>query len=424
MENSNSRIILGALILAVVIYIFYRLMDTTNWAMTYNYQSYEPYGTALFYKSLEASEQHQLLRVDSSFLDISSDSSIQNTSYLFVGVPQFDSLEADGLLQYVHRGNDLHFYVEAENTNFFYQMDYSFLFHLHNEVYMNDFYSDSIKINHLNQKIPLFQVRANLLIKQARWTYSMLDTADSTLESLGYITNELSEEFYGEFLCNYYKTDYGEGQIFIHTTPLLLTNYFMMDSTVWPMAQSIADHITPGKLYWDNYNHYLLALNRPRFRQTTSQSNSIQEPSPISFILDQEALRTAWYIFLASIVLFVIFKSKRKQEIIPIINPPVNKSKVFVEDISQLYQRSSNHKEIAELQKKLVLSKLKRSYGISSEVFKKSSIEELVQKTDLDKEILKNLQTDFLWLERVQIVDNNFLIRLYRSVEAFNASSK
>src|SRR5690606_38867891 len=70
---------------------------------------------------------------------------------------------------------------------------------------------------------------------------------------------------------------------------------------------------------------------------TDAEETAKQSASPMRFILSQPALRYAWWLFLAGLLLFVIFQAKRKQRIVPVVERPKNKSVEFVKSIGNLY---------------------------------------------------------------------------------------
>jgi hypothetical protein len=48
--------------------------------------------------------------------------------------------------------------------------------------------------------------------------------------------------------------------------------------------------------------------------------------SPMRFILNNPPLRYAWYLLLLGLLIFVLFNAKRKQRIVPVIEPLKNTS--------------------------------------------------------------------------------------------------
>jgi hypothetical protein len=65
--------------------------------------------------------------------------------------------------------------------------------------------------------------------------------------------------------------------------------------------------------------------------------------SPLSFILSQRALKWAWFTLLGASLLFVLFRSKRKQRIIPILQPNKNTTLAYAQLLGSLQLKEKNN---------------------------------------------------------------------------------
>ncbi len=92
-------------------------------------------------------------------------------------------------------------------------------------------------------------------------------------------------------------------------------------------------HICPFKrTIWDEYY-------KPGRREAGS---------PLRYILSRKELSWAYFLTLLTILLFVLFRGKRYQKIIPKFEPPVNASKEFIKTISRLSLYKGNNLKIAQ----------------------------------------------------------------------------
>jgi hypothetical protein len=121
--------------------------------------------------------------------------------------------------------------------------------------------------------------------------------------------------------ANFIKINFGKGHLYLHTEPLILTNYYLLKTGNQKYVEDVFSYLPNRETVW---------FTRPNESQVESQS-------PLRFILSKPALRYAWWLFLAGLLLFVIFNAKRKQRIVPIIEPLKNKSVEFVKSIGNLY---------------------------------------------------------------------------------------
>jgi len=109
--------------------------------------------------------------------------------------------------------------------------------------------------------------------------------------------------------------------------------------------------------------------------------------SPLSFVLSQESLRWAWYMLLCLGILYILFYTKRRQRVMPVVNPIKNTSIDFVKTIGAIYYHEESAQKIIAHQKRLLLTYIHTRYGISpgSESFlKKASLKSGVSEAEID----------------------------------------
>lgn len=123
----------------------------------------------------------------------------------------------------------------------------------------------------------------------------------------------------------------GKGQLFLNSTPAAFTNIYALKGKHEFIARSFSP-IPPGRLVW----------------LETYQVGHRELATPLRFILTNEPLAWAYYLTMISILLFMLFESKRKQRAIPIIKPLTNASLDFTHTVGNLYYQRSDHKNIME----------------------------------------------------------------------------
>jgi hypothetical protein len=89
--------------------------------------------------------------------------------------------------------------------------------------------------------------------------------------------------------------------------------------------------LPPRPLLWDEY-----------YRVGRTQVNT-----PLRFVLQEEALRWAWYTLLAMIALFLMVGSRREQRPIPVVQPPRNATRELLHTIGRLYWHKGDHADLA-----------------------------------------------------------------------------
>ncbi len=124
----------------------------------------------------------------------------------------------------------------------------------------------------------------------------------------------------------------GKGCIIIVSTPLLFTNYGILDD--------------------DGRDYVLRILNRvadlPLIRTTAYLPTYEDEvdQSPLRYFLKHRPLRWALYLTMLTILVFMAFTARRRQRAIPIIKAPENKSQEFVDLIATLYEQRRDYRDL------------------------------------------------------------------------------
>ncbi|MGB5931164.1 MAG: DUF4350 domain-containing protein, partial [Cyclobacteriaceae bacterium] len=125
----------------------------------------------------------------------------------------------------------------------------------------------------------------------------------------------------------------GKGSITVSVAPIAFTNYNLLLEDNYKYALLALSGLPADKpVYYNNY-----------FLRGGSQSNQ----SSLRYIMSQPPLKNAWYLIIALLIVFAIFNAKRRQRIIPVIEPPRNTSLEFTETIGRLYYQRGDHANMA-----------------------------------------------------------------------------
>lgn len=123
----------------------------------------------------------------------------------------------------------------------------------------------------------------------------------------------------------------GEGEVILVSTPLLFTNYGILDG--------------------DNATYLFRLLSQMKglpIVRTEAYFEEIpeQQQSPLRYFLSQRPLRWGVYLTMITLVLFMIFTARRRQRPIPVMKEPVNKGLEFTELIGTLYYQKKNYADL------------------------------------------------------------------------------
>ncbi|ABG59398.1 DUF4350 domain-containing protein [Cytophaga hutchinsonii] len=156
-------------------------------------------------------------------------------------------------------------------------------------------------------------------------------------------------------MCNFISIPYGKGKLYIHTSPVLFSNFHLKEKQGFAYAKNILSVLSEGPVYW----------NEISASQGSANNEGMHTPKVyLKYILSFDSLRWAWYLLLATTFIYIVFTSKRKQRIIPVVEPIVNTSLEYVHTTGRLYAQIGNHRKLVQLNMRLFLSGIQQKYAV------------------------------------------------------------
>ncbi|MBB6371818.1 hypothetical protein [Chryseobacterium shigense] len=148
---------------------------------------------------------------------------------------------------------------------------------------------------------------------------------------------------------NFIKTSFGKGTIYVHSEPLFLTNYYLLKPGSLKYAQDVFSYLQDRETIWFVENDTKVS----RFF--------------MRFVLSNPALKYAWWIFLGGLMLFIFFNAKRKQRIVPVLEPLRNTSVDFVKSIGNLYLQEGNFHDMMAKKAQYFLNRIRMDLLIDTQ---------------------------------------------------------
>ncbi|MEJ0057383.1 MAG: hypothetical protein WDN75_18035 [Bacteroidota bacterium] len=115
----------------------------------------------------------------------------------------------------------------------------------------------------------------------------------------------------------------------------------------------------------------------------------------------------------------MIFESKRKQRIIPIIRPLENTSLEFVGTIGNLYYQRSDHKNIAEKKIIFLFDQIRTRYFLNPNSPGENFISLLAKKAGKGEGQIRKLFDTIARIQEKPSINENELIELNTQIEKF-----
>lgn len=170
--------------------------------------------------------------------------------------------------------------------------------------------------------------------------------------------------------ADFVKVNFGKGHFYVHSEPLVLTNYYLLKSKN-QYLENVLSYLPDRETVWFMENDVPLSM------------------SPMRFILSNPPLKYAWYLLLFGLLIFVIFNAKRKQRIVPIKEPLKNTSVDFIRSIGNLYLQEGDFHEMMAKKAQYFLSKIRMDLMIDTQHLDEPFINKLHLKTGKNIDLIK-----------------------------------
>ena len=203
---------------------------------------------------------------------------------------------------------------------------------------------------------------------KARWEY----TDSAAIRS--YFEDAVILGTYDSTYINFIRIPYGEGHFYIHNNPRVFTNFYLIDAHKLDYAEKALGHLREGTIYFDDFSTVNYRNNNSGYGFSDS---------PLQFILSQQSLRWAWYLLLILALLYLLFRAKRKQRVIPVLEPNTNTSLEFTKTIGNLYYQQKDHSKLAQQKMKLFLAHVRMHYRIPTHEINEQLIRQIRLKSEL-----------------------------------------
>jgi hypothetical protein len=411
--NRRFWYVLGivALLLGIVAMIFSDQLfgNRYSWQLDFKRTSKDPYGLFVLDKLLSQEHSIQSLR-QPIHLDLPVDSTDQPALYLGIGnTIYFDSLDLNRFIDFVSAGNNA--LLVASSPSFV------LLDSLHARACPDSSFfglpavSDSSVIFSTKgeENAHSFTFRSRRYYELIDWPYfregSICSELWAEIVELGMIEPDY---------INYISLPIGKGMLYVHTSPFAFSNLSMKRETGLTYIQDVLGPTLTDTIYWDEYSMTAESINRP-FQTGRRQYAS----SPLQYVLQQPPLAWAWYLLLAAAAVFLIFRTRRRQRIIPVLEPNRNTSLEFLGTIGRLHFQRSDHKKLALEDMRLFRQYVRNRYRLSARKLDEAFVEQLSQQAQVPPEVIKKIVLLNTNIETSSFVSENTLIEFHRQIESF-----
>lgn len=369
--SKNIKIYIAVLVFILILILIgdYNKPKPIDWRPTYSVNDKIPFGLYVFDKEINGILKNQKVEripdiTPYEFLDSKYNEDTLVETYTvrgtFINISQQNNIDDQSIkeiMYFVSHGNN----AFLSMTNFPKTLSDSLKF----EYSSNLLQTENASVWMANKKVSPKIYKATTDISDY---FTKIDTANTTV--LGYEGNPKIKKN-----INFIKIPYKGGFFFLHTHPVAFTNYNLLKKDRYQYTENLLSYIPKGDVFW----------------YTKSPNDENISGSPLRYILSQPALKWAWYLFLIGMLIFMLFNAKRKQRIVPILQPLSNLTIDFTKTIGNLYYQEGDHKNIIDKKIIYFLERIRTEYLIDTAKLDDEFIKKLHHKTGKDEKDIQEL---------------------------------
>lgn len=214
-------------------------------------------------------------------------------------------------------------------------------------------------------------------------------------------------EIDGEKVPNFIKIYHGKGAVYLHTNPIVFTNYYLLNGNE-EYVEQLLSYLPLKNVLWD-----------PQIKSSKLSKNNDNKESIFKFFLQHPTLKWFLFVSLFGLLLFMIFNARRKQRPIPIIEPLKNSTVEFTHTIANLYLKEKDHKNLVDKKIIYFLEKIRTKYLISTSNLNSQFIERLALKSGNNIANTKYLINTIITLNKKSECTQEELLVLHKMIVNF-----
>jgi hypothetical protein len=325
-----------------------------DWRKNYNIEKKTPFGLYIFNQEADYLFNKKLEKVRVSPYSFYQKNSRKKPHNILIIQKELDEVSWEYLMDEVSNGSDVMWFTNSTTAKLRDTLGFRF---------KKVSYQDNYYLQFTDKKLSANRLLIDKLPDNQGFSYIRKD-----IEILGK-TLYKAKEGEASISADFVKVPFGKGYFYIHSEPLVLTNYYLLNSKN-KYLESVLSYLSDRETVW--------------FVETDTPLSM----SPMRFILSNPPLRYTWYLLLLGLVIFVIFNAKRKQRIVPITEPLKNTSLDFIRSIGNLYLQEGDFHEMMSKKAQYFLNKIRMDLLIDTQNLDEHFINKLHLKTGKNIELI------------------------------------
>ena len=208
---------------------------------------------------------------------------------------------------------------------------------------------------------------------------------------------------------------WGKGKLFLHTDPRAFSNYFLLTGNNYRYMQELIQVMNPAPrhVYWDDY------YNRHNYRE-----NSANNKNALSEIFRYPALKAAFLLLCSTLVVYLLFGTKRKQRIIRKLERNRNSSVAFTETIARLYLQEHDNRHIADKMITYFREYIRSGYYLFLSPDSTEFVSALSRKSGVPEDYCRELMRTIVTIHSSESINDQQLLTLNEQIQQFYKNRK
>jgi hypothetical protein len=404
MKSNTKTILLLGFYVVLLLLIAFSFPKKINWTPTYSKEHKLPYGSYVLYERLsDIFGKTNIATLTKPFYNFETVGE-KAINYVFVA-DEFkpDNLDINALLNFAEEGNNVFiaansFPDKLEDTlGISIEPEYDYL--------TQRIFNGSDTMNAVSFSFTDTTATEDFSFRNETVLYALKTKPDSIAKHKSDLAQPMQIlGTHNNTKAVFAEIEYGSGKIFIHTYPLAFTNYNMLYANNAEYVARCLSYLPQTNTMWDEYYKPL---------------NSSKAGTPLRYILSLPAYAWAYYIAIASLIVYVLFASKRLQRSIAVIEPHKNQSLEFTRTIGTLYFNKRNHKDLAVKKMTYFLEKVRHYFYVNTSETGNAFIQKLSQKSVVDAETIRRIFVLFEAIEQRSEITDAQLQTFNTAIEKF-----
>ena len=388
MKDFKIYLIATSLLLLVYVVIQYNKPKPVSWNPTLYHGDKIPFGTYVLYDRLNDMFPGATIINTNRSIYSTFDDRLKPGNFIIIAKKIIVTKEDLGrLIKYIKAGNTV------------FMSTFSWSGQLNKELKIETGVEDTDEKKLINFTNPLLRQTKDYAFSNdiSSQYFSHFDTVRATV---------ISRNTAGD--ANYISYKFGKGTLLLCANPELFTNFSLLTPQGADYAQRALSYLpVKQNIYWDEYQNHDIMV----------------DGSPVRVFLNNPSLQWAYYLSIFLLFIYILFELKRRQRVIPVIEPLKNSTVDFVNVVGRVYYEKRDNVDIAYKKILYLLNHLREKYQLKTNKLDSEFIDALTNKAGVAPTLASELVNYINYLEQQTKVNDHELIVLNQLIEKFYSQS-